>query len=418
MSDEPSPITVPAGIPALEAATEAPHLSQPQVLIITGMSGAGRTRAAAVLEDLDWYVIDNLPAQMLTHLVGMLTSGPAGARRAAARRRRSTSAAGSSSATSTPVLAGLRESGRRVPDPVPRRVRRGAGPPVRAGPPPAPAAGRRAGSSTASRRSARSSRTCASGPTLLIDTSELNVHDLAREVRAVVASGAEDALRIYVVSFGFKYGHPARRRPRGRHAVPGQPLLDHRAAAPDGPRRARARLRARPARRRHVHRPLRRRAGAGAGGVPQRGEALRDDRRRLHGRQAPLGRDQRGDRRAAAGPGSARGRVAPATSARNEPARARVRPVVALGGGHGLSAIAVGAAPDDRPDHGGRHRRRRRRVVRPAARRARRAAAGGPADGARGPVRRLRLGPDLARRCSSTGSAPRATWTSTPWATC
>ena len=30
----------------------------------------------------------------------------------------------------------------------------------------------------------------------LIDTSELNVHDLAREVRAVVASGAEDALRI------------------------------------------------------------------------------------------------------------------------------------------------------------------------------------------------------------------------------
>ena len=61
MSDEPSPITVPAGIPALEAATEAPHLSQPQVLIITGMSGAGRTRAAAVLEDLDWYV-DRQPA--------------------------------------------------------------------------------------------------------------------------------------------------------------------------------------------------------------------------------------------------------------------------------------------------------------------------------------------------------------------
>ena len=52
MSDEPSPITVPAGIPALEAATEAPHLSQPQVLIITGMSGAGRTRAAAVVAAL------------------------------------------------------------------------------------------------------------------------------------------------------------------------------------------------------------------------------------------------------------------------------------------------------------------------------------------------------------------------------
>jgi UPF0042 nucleotide-binding protein len=76
---EPSPTTVPTGIPALDAAAEAPRLTAPQVLIITGMSGAGRTRAAAVLEDLDWYVVDNLPAQMLTHLVGMMTHGPAGA---------------------------------------------------------------------------------------------------------------------------------------------------------------------------------------------------------------------------------------------------------------------------------------------------------------------------------------------------
>src|SRR3954463_14342872 len=79
MSDEPSPITVPSGIPALEAATEAPYLVQPQVLIITGMSGAGRARAAAVLEDLDWYVVDRRPAPMLTPLVGMMPHGRAGA---------------------------------------------------------------------------------------------------------------------------------------------------------------------------------------------------------------------------------------------------------------------------------------------------------------------------------------------------
>jgi UPF0042 nucleotide-binding protein len=43
---------------------------------------------------------------------------------------------------------------------------------------------------------------------VLIDTSDLNVHDLAREVRAVVSGPAEDLLRINVLSFGFKYGIP------------------------------------------------------------------------------------------------------------------------------------------------------------------------------------------------------------------
>src|SRR3712207_4673768 len=78
MTSEPDPLTVPRGIPALEAATPAPRLSSAQVLIITGMSGAGRTKAAAVLEDLDWYVVDNLPAQMLTPLVGMMQRGAPG----------------------------------------------------------------------------------------------------------------------------------------------------------------------------------------------------------------------------------------------------------------------------------------------------------------------------------------------------
>jgi UPF0042 nucleotide-binding protein len=40
-----------------------------EVLIVTGMSGAGRSTVANALEDLDWYVVDNLPPQMLRHLV-------------------------------------------------------------------------------------------------------------------------------------------------------------------------------------------------------------------------------------------------------------------------------------------------------------------------------------------------------------
>ncbi|MBX9719740.1 MAG: RNase adaptor protein RapZ, partial [Microbacteriaceae bacterium] len=33
------------------------------VLIVTGMSGAGRSTVANALEDLGWYVVDNLPPQ-------------------------------------------------------------------------------------------------------------------------------------------------------------------------------------------------------------------------------------------------------------------------------------------------------------------------------------------------------------------
>lgn len=40
-----------------------------EILIVTGMSGAGRTTAANALEDLDWYVVDNLPPQMLKPLL-------------------------------------------------------------------------------------------------------------------------------------------------------------------------------------------------------------------------------------------------------------------------------------------------------------------------------------------------------------
>jgi len=73
MKDEPNPITYPSGIP--KPSFDAPAIL-PEVMILTGMSGAGRTHAAGVLGDLGWYVVDNLPPQLLGGLVGMVGREP------------------------------------------------------------------------------------------------------------------------------------------------------------------------------------------------------------------------------------------------------------------------------------------------------------------------------------------------------
>ena len=48
---------------------ELPPTDRPQVLIVTGMSGAGRSTAAKVLEDLDYLVVDNLPPSLIGDIV-------------------------------------------------------------------------------------------------------------------------------------------------------------------------------------------------------------------------------------------------------------------------------------------------------------------------------------------------------------
>ncbi|MGI4895900.1 MAG: RNase adapter RapZ, partial [Janthinobacterium lividum] len=57
----------PTGVP--EGAPDASvRPRRPELLIITGMSGAGRSTTGKALEDLGWYVVDNLPPQMLEPL--------------------------------------------------------------------------------------------------------------------------------------------------------------------------------------------------------------------------------------------------------------------------------------------------------------------------------------------------------------
>ena len=41
---------------------------RPELVIVTGMSGAGRSTTANVLEDSGWYVVDNLPPRLLVEL--------------------------------------------------------------------------------------------------------------------------------------------------------------------------------------------------------------------------------------------------------------------------------------------------------------------------------------------------------------
>jgi len=57
---------------------------QQEVLIVTGMSGAGRSTVGNALEDLGWYVVDNLPPQMLRPLVELVERAGASLPRIAA----------------------------------------------------------------------------------------------------------------------------------------------------------------------------------------------------------------------------------------------------------------------------------------------------------------------------------------------
>ncbi|SEE14316.1 RNase adapter RapZ [Ruania alba] len=198
------PTTVPYGIPLLEESTPPPTDDRPEILIITGMSGAGRTRAAAVLEDLDWYVVDNLPPKMIMALAGMMTQADGGVRRLAAVVDVRSREFFSDLVQVLDDLRGARIDYRIVfldasDEVLVRRfeqVRR---------PHPLQGDGRMLDGIAEERRLLVHLRSRADET---LDTSELSVHDLARAVRDLVANETETALRVTTVSFGFKYGLP------------------------------------------------------------------------------------------------------------------------------------------------------------------------------------------------------------------
>jgi RNase adapter protein RapZ len=175
-----------------------------ELLVITGMSGAGRSTAAKVLEDVGWYVVDNLPPQLISSLVDLTTTaGPDVARLAVAVdvRGRSFFAA---------LRTALAELTRRgvghrllfldaVDEALVRRfesVRR---------PHPLQGDGRLLDGIARERELMGDLRGSAD---TVIDTSHLNVHQLTAKVAEAFGEAAGPALRVTVMSFGFKYGLP------------------------------------------------------------------------------------------------------------------------------------------------------------------------------------------------------------------
>jgi RNase adapter protein RapZ len=176
----------------------------PDIVIVTGMSGAGRSTAAKSLEDLDWFVVDNLPPLMIVPLVDLMTKAGSSVDQLAVvvdvRGREYFPELAE-------ALGHLREGGVNYrilfldasDEVLVRRfesVRR---------PHPLQGDGRILDGIAAERRVLAS---IAERADVVIDTTGRSVHDLAKEVRDAVANGAVDALRINVVAFGFKYGLP------------------------------------------------------------------------------------------------------------------------------------------------------------------------------------------------------------------
>ncbi len=70
-----SPAGRPSSGPASNATSATPD--RRRVLLISGLAGAGRTTALRALEDLGYEAVDNLPLELLAHLVSGIASGDA-----------------------------------------------------------------------------------------------------------------------------------------------------------------------------------------------------------------------------------------------------------------------------------------------------------------------------------------------------
>ena len=176
----------------------------PSVLIVTGMSGAGRSTAAHSLEDQGWYVVDNLPPQMLQPLVDLAHDpGSHMTKLAAVMDVRG----GSLFEHASEVIENLSEHANvhvlfldTTDDTLVRRfeqVRR---------PHPLQEDGTLLDGITRERALMHPIREQSD---LVIDTSEMNIHQLSTAVAAAYGTPGETRTRITIVSFGYKYGLPS-----------------------------------------------------------------------------------------------------------------------------------------------------------------------------------------------------------------
>jgi UPF0042 nucleotide-binding protein len=174
-----------------------------EVLIVTGMSGAGRSTVANALEDLDWYVVDNLPPQMLRPLLDL--SGMVGG--ALPRVAAVVDVRGRGLFERLPEAMGALREGRKVrvvfldasDEVLVRRfeaVRR---------PHPLQGDGTILDGIAVERRRLAPIRESAD---LIIDTSSFNIHQLATTVGELSTEEGSARHTVTILSFGFKYGLP------------------------------------------------------------------------------------------------------------------------------------------------------------------------------------------------------------------
>ncbi len=174
-----------------------------EMLIVTGMSGAGRSTVGNALEDLGWYVVDNLPPQMLKPLVELgQHAGETIPRIAAVIDVRG----GKRFVDVQQAIEALRDNAavrvlyldatdaalvRRF-----EQVRR---------PHPLQGDGTLLDGITEERTRMAEIR---SNSDMVIDTSELNIHQLATTITERFSEQDAAGLGLTVMSFGFKYGVP------------------------------------------------------------------------------------------------------------------------------------------------------------------------------------------------------------------
>lgn len=177
-------------------------MSTRELLILTGMSGAGRSTVAHALEDLSWYVVDNLPPSLLPDLASQ-TSGSEFQSVAVVVDVRGGKFFDHLNASlailkqrqipyrllfldaSDQILVARFESTRR----------------------PHPLQGAERIVDGISRERAKLDGLRGSAD-IVIDSSNLNVHQLEKRVAEIFSPGSLSAIRINVLSFGFKYGIP------------------------------------------------------------------------------------------------------------------------------------------------------------------------------------------------------------------
>jgi len=172
-----------------------------RLLIVSGLSGAGRSAAADTLEDIGWYVVDNLPPELLPDLFDQVTA--AGLSRLAVVLDVRTGRFFDALSTMFDTLSrqGVRpqvlflEAADEVIVRRQESVRR---------PLPLQGEGRLLDGIQAERRQLAALRAAAD---LVIDTSLLNVHQLSARVSRTFG-GSGDTLQVTVLSFGFKNGIP------------------------------------------------------------------------------------------------------------------------------------------------------------------------------------------------------------------